>query len=160
MAALRAALLSVLDRTVTAMGSRMLADHLANPLTDVAAIDERLARTWKNLAQLRLRLGDLPGARSAAERALALDEALSEGHAVRSIALRRAGDLGGAVQAAQLAIELDPAEPQLLLVLASALIGLARYDEAREALARARVLKPSLAGLEQLSERIARESGR
>jgi DNA mismatch repair protein MutS len=35
-------LLSVLDRTVTAMGSRMLADHLANPLTNVAGIDERL----------------------------------------------------------------------------------------------------------------------
>ena len=35
-------LLSVLDRTVTAMGARMLADHLANPLTDVTAINERL----------------------------------------------------------------------------------------------------------------------
>ncbi|MCH8923896.1 MAG: DNA mismatch repair protein MutS, partial [Planctomycetes bacterium] len=35
-------LLSVLDRTVTAMGARMLADQLANPLTDVADINERL----------------------------------------------------------------------------------------------------------------------
>ncbi|MFH1269091.1 MAG: DNA mismatch repair protein MutS, partial [Planctomycetota bacterium] len=35
-------LLAVVDRCVTAMGSRLLADWLANPLTNVAAIDERL----------------------------------------------------------------------------------------------------------------------
>ena len=34
-------LLAVLDRTVTAMGSRLLAEWLANPLTDVAAIRAR-----------------------------------------------------------------------------------------------------------------------
>ena len=36
-------LLDVLNRTITAMGSRLLADWLANPLTATAAIDERLA---------------------------------------------------------------------------------------------------------------------
>ncbi|HIQ22979.1 MAG TPA: DNA mismatch repair protein MutS [Planctomycetes bacterium] len=35
-------LLAVLDQTVTAMGSRLLADWLANPLTDPAAINARL----------------------------------------------------------------------------------------------------------------------
>jgi len=35
-------LLATIDRTVTAMGSRLLADWLANPLTDRAAIDARL----------------------------------------------------------------------------------------------------------------------
>ena len=35
-------LLSVLDRTVTAMGSRLLADWVANPLTDAGAIGARL----------------------------------------------------------------------------------------------------------------------
>jgi DNA mismatch repair protein MutS len=35
-------LLEVVDRTVTAMGSRSLADWLANPLASIAAIDERL----------------------------------------------------------------------------------------------------------------------
>ncbi len=35
-------LLAVIDRTVTAMGSRLLADWLAAPLTDIAAIDARL----------------------------------------------------------------------------------------------------------------------
>ncbi len=35
-------LLSVLDHTVTAMGSRLLADWVGNPLTDLARIDARL----------------------------------------------------------------------------------------------------------------------
>jgi DNA mismatch repair protein MutS len=35
-------LLGVIDRTVTSLGARMLADWLAAPLTDVAAIDARL----------------------------------------------------------------------------------------------------------------------
>ena len=35
-------LLGVVDRTATSMGSRLLADWLANPLTDVARIDDRL----------------------------------------------------------------------------------------------------------------------
>ncbi|MFV2066502.1 MAG: DNA mismatch repair protein MutS [Pirellulales bacterium] len=35
-------LLGVIDRTVTAMGSRLLADWIANPLTDLGPIDDRL----------------------------------------------------------------------------------------------------------------------
>jgi DNA mismatch repair protein MutS len=35
-------LLAVLDRTVTAMGSRLLADWVANPLAELAAINQRL----------------------------------------------------------------------------------------------------------------------
>ena len=35
-------LLAVIDRTVTPMGSRLLADWLANPLTNIAAIEARL----------------------------------------------------------------------------------------------------------------------
>lgn len=35
-------LLAVLDQTITAMGSRLLAEWLANPLTDAAAIEARL----------------------------------------------------------------------------------------------------------------------
>ena len=35
-------LLAVMDRTVTPMGSRMLAEWLASPLTDLAAIEQRL----------------------------------------------------------------------------------------------------------------------
>ncbi len=35
-------LLGVMDRTVTAMGSRLLADWLANPLTEIDRIDQRL----------------------------------------------------------------------------------------------------------------------
>ncbi len=38
----RGSLLAVIDRTLTATGARLLADHLAAPLTDVAAIAARL----------------------------------------------------------------------------------------------------------------------
>ncbi|HEX3724844.1 MAG TPA: DNA mismatch repair protein MutS [Pirellulales bacterium] len=53
-------LLDVMDRTVTAMGSRLLADWLAHPLTQVAAIDERLAAVAELVADAPLAraLGD------------------------------------------------------------------------------------------------------
>lgn len=38
----RGSLLSVIDRTVTGAGARLLAQHLAAPLTEVGAIDQRL----------------------------------------------------------------------------------------------------------------------
>jgi DNA mismatch repair protein MutS len=54
-------LLGVLDRTRTPMGARMLADWLANPLTDPAAIDRRLDAVGCLLddAPLAAALGDL-----------------------------------------------------------------------------------------------------
>jgi DNA mismatch repair protein MutS len=47
-------LLAVLDQTITAMGSRLLADWVANPLTDVAAIDARLDAVAELVADARL----------------------------------------------------------------------------------------------------------
>ncbi|HEV2969346.1 MAG TPA: DNA mismatch repair protein MutS [Pirellulales bacterium] len=47
-------LLAVLDRTVTPMGSRWLADWLANPLTDLVAISERLDAVAELVADTRL----------------------------------------------------------------------------------------------------------
>ncbi|HVA49573.1 MAG TPA: DNA mismatch repair protein MutS [Pirellulales bacterium] len=47
-------LLEVLDRSVTAMGSRMLADWLANPLTSIEAIDERLDAVAEMVAHPKL----------------------------------------------------------------------------------------------------------
>jgi len=47
-------LLAVLDRTVTAMGSRMLADWLSNPLTDAAAIRARHEAVGELLAEAAL----------------------------------------------------------------------------------------------------------
>ena len=44
-------LLAVMDRTVTAMGSRLLADWLSNPLTDVHAINDRLEAVDELLAE-------------------------------------------------------------------------------------------------------------
>jgi DNA mismatch repair protein MutS len=47
-------LLGVLDRATTAMGSRLLAEWLANPLTDVAAINARLDAVAELVADSRL----------------------------------------------------------------------------------------------------------
>ncbi len=47
-------LLEVMDRSVTAMGSRMLSDWLANPLTDIARIDERLGAVAELVAETAL----------------------------------------------------------------------------------------------------------
>ncbi len=47
-------LLGVMDRTVTSMGSRLLADWLANPLAEVAAIDERLEAVAELVADASL----------------------------------------------------------------------------------------------------------
>jgi len=47
-------LLSVIDRTTTAMGSRHLADWIANPLVDLAAIDARLDAVEELIKETRL----------------------------------------------------------------------------------------------------------
>ncbi|HJT34710.1 MAG TPA: DNA mismatch repair protein MutS [Pirellulales bacterium] len=47
-------LVEVLDRTVTAMGARLLGDWIANPLTSVAAISERLDAVAELLAHIKL----------------------------------------------------------------------------------------------------------
>jgi len=48
-------LLAVLDRTVTAMGARLLSDWLANPLTDRAAIEFRLDAVEELIGEDQLR---------------------------------------------------------------------------------------------------------
>ena len=91
-------LLDAIDRTVTAPGARALADRLARPLTDVAAIEARLdAVAWfEREAALRRQLRDRLKAAGDAERALsrllvgrggprdlkALSGALQEGEAI------------------------------------------------------------------------------
>lgn len=48
-------LLAVIDRTVTAMGSRLLAEWLANPLTEAAAINDRLGAVEELIQNASLR---------------------------------------------------------------------------------------------------------
>mgnify|MGYP001393649842 CR=1 FL=1 len=49
-------LLGVMDRTLTAMGSRMLADWMANPLTEIDRIDSRLDAVAELVADPKLAL--------------------------------------------------------------------------------------------------------
>ena len=48
-------LLSVIDKTVTGPGARLLADHLARPLVDVASINARLDAVDYFVVNLELR---------------------------------------------------------------------------------------------------------
>ena len=50
-------LLGVLDRTITAMGSRLMSDWVANPLTDIGAIEARLDAVAELLAEPALATG-------------------------------------------------------------------------------------------------------
>jgi len=51
----KGSLLAIIDRTVTGAGARLLAEHLAAPLTDPRAINERLDAVQSLVAEERLR---------------------------------------------------------------------------------------------------------
>lgn len=72
-------------------------------------LDDSLSRTWKNLANLHLGVGNTRGARDAAQRALAIDDTLDQAWVVLSAVERRDGDFQGALRAAKRAIDLKPA---------------------------------------------------
>jgi DNA mismatch repair protein MutS len=102
----RGSLLDGIDQTVTGAGARLLADHLAAPLTDVAALDRRLDMVGFFLAvpdvraDLRAILHRCPDVERALARLslgrggprdlAALRDGLSAAHEVRAL-LRRAG---------------------------------------------------------------------
>ncbi len=68
----KGSLLSIIDRTVTAGGARLMADRLSNPLTDVAAINGRLDAVsyFHEARDLRQRLRKTLAAAPDLERAL------------------------------------------------------------------------------------------
>ena len=68
----KGSLLAVVDRTVTGPGARLLAERLAAPLTDVAAIESRLrsVRFFRDDSGIRDRVRDLLKQTPDAERAL------------------------------------------------------------------------------------------
>jgi DNA mismatch repair protein MutS len=87
----RGSLLQTIDRTVTAPGRRLLAERLASPLTDVAAIRERLDAVEALTREDRLRDGLRGALRGAADMARALSRlALSRG-GPRDLGALRAG---------------------------------------------------------------------
>ncbi|MCP5366774.1 MAG: DNA mismatch repair protein MutS [Hyphomicrobiales bacterium] len=137
----KGSLLSVVDRTVTGAGARLLAARLAAPLTDVAAIDGRLDAVQFFVDQGRRR-GDL---RAALRRCPDIGRALSrltvgrggprDLAAVRD-GLALAGDLRAAFDAPHGDLAAAPAE------IAGLLRGLGHHGEVVDRLARA--LAPEL----------------
>ena len=102
-------LLHAVDRTVTGAGARLLANRLSAPLTDPAAIDQRLdqVRFLLEMADLRDRLRDVLKAAPDLERALSR---ISLGRGgPRDIAAIRAGLVQGATLRDALAAEAEAA---------------------------------------------------
>lgn len=93
----RGSLLAAIDRTVTPAGSRLLAQRLASPLTDPAAVNERLASVafFLEAENLRLRLRQIlagaPDILRAATR-LSLDRGGPRDLAALSGGIRAAGE--------------------------------------------------------------------
>jgi DNA mismatch repair protein MutS len=92
-------LLATIDRTVTAAGARLLAERLAGPLTDPAAIEARLAAVARLVddpdlrGELRRRLSAAPDMARALSR-LALDRGGPRDHAAIRDGLRQAAAVG------------------------------------------------------------------
>jgi TolB-like protein/Flp pilus assembly protein TadD len=81
-------------------------------------------------------------ARAAAERALALDESLAEGHAELGWLLSRQGDLPGAMRRLERALELNPGLTEAHTTLGRICYCLERHAEAQAAMLRALSLDP------------------
>ena len=115
-------------------------------------IDPGNARAWAGLADCYAVLGCwgyespqqfYPKARSAAERALELDDTLSEAHVSLAVAKKDYyWDWAGAEQAYKRALELNPSNVTARQWYAECLACLGRHDEAIAECERARTLDP------------------
>ena len=65
-----------------------------------------------------------------------------------------------AVTAFRRSAELDPSDAEYEFALASVLMGLSRFDEARASLDRARAVAPNSPALRQLDAKLAERAGR
>ena len=104
-------LLSVIDRTVTAPGARMLASRLARPLLSPAAIDERLDAIGWLLERRALRERQRGLLKSAGDMARSLSRlALGRG-GPRDLGALREGLAAGEALSALFAVEPEPLSP-------------------------------------------------
>lgn len=127
------------DRAEIAAGAR--------ELERVAAAAPDQVKVPHLLVQMRRRLGDLDGARAAADLHAATihavdrrDDARAEQDLLDGAALEGDGDPEGALEAYGRGLEIAPDNPHLLCAAGSALSRLDRRDEARAAFARLRAL--------------------
>jgi DNA mismatch repair protein MutS len=130
----KGSLLSVMDRTLSSSGARLLASHLAAPLRDPAEVDVRLDMVQFFVEGERIAVD----VRSALKRCPDIERALSR------LSLRRGGprDLGAIRDGLQLGMNLrsaleDPSLSNLPKGIASAIKGLGHHGDVIEHLARA-----------------------
>ena len=122
--------------------------------TQAVEIDTTFARGYAGLSRAYAAIGgnynilapeeSWPQAKSAADRALALDEDLADAHLAHAYVLEgRDWDWAGADMAYQRALELDSTNAEILLGYAWFLYGTGRLDDASVMLAQAGALEPS-----------------
>jgi len=119
---------------------------------EAVSLDPDYARAWLGLASVQVRMplaGELPPdeyypkAKSAAQRALEIDPALAEGHAMLGwISFWYEWDWAASEAHFQRAIELDPNEPESHLGYAHLLSNTGRHEQALAEVRRARELSP------------------
>jgi predicted Zn-dependent protease len=116
------------------------------PLLEAAvAKDPQRFEAFVSLASAYLERNDLPRARTAIARAVAIHPTLGRAHEIRGAVLARAGDKRGAVEALQLAVRYDPRSTRAMIWKGRLEMQLARPADAQESFTRATQQDPMVA---------------
>ena len=111
-------------------------------LTEVSESGSSQFGVWLNLATAEAGLGNLPEARRAIDRAVALAPGQARGHLTRAEICTKQRDLVAARESALKAVELEPEDAQAFLILAEANTRLGQPAEACAAFERVSALNP------------------
>jgi tetratricopeptide (TPR) repeat protein len=108
----------------------------------VAASPDRF-EGWVNLASGYMKKDDLPRARAAVDRAIAIDATLGRAHETKGLILWRGGDERGALDAFLTAVRHDPRDVRALVYAGMMQLNLARPADAAAMFARATRVDPT-----------------
>jgi tetratricopeptide (TPR) repeat protein len=114
-------------------------------LEGVVAKDPERFEAYINLASGYLQQNDLRRARTAIDRALAVNSTLGRAHAIKGLILWRAGDERSALAALKSAVRYDPRNAKALVWMGMVDMNLGRPADAIESFGRATRLDPALA---------------
>jgi tetratricopeptide (TPR) repeat protein len=117
-------------------------DEAIVALETAARLDDRLSRTWGNLARLYLHVDRIEDAETAAAEAVELDDQNHLAWSALSVARRKQGDLNGALQAARRAVALAPEVAEYQSALGNVFASAGQLQGALEPMQRAAELEP------------------
>jgi len=114
-------------------------------LEEVVAQDGQRFEAYVSLASAYLERRDLPRARTAIDRAIAIHPTLGRAHEVKGAVLLQSGDTRGALESLQAAVRYDPRSARALMWKGRLELQLARPADAQESFTRATQLDPTVA---------------